>query len=161
MTSRPASLLPTAFERLLGVGAFAMLAVVLTALVRGHAHWPEVPAIIWLHLATIITALALTPVLLFDRRGTARHRLLGWIWAVAMFGTALLSLGIRLHGHFSLIHILSVVTILTVPMLVMAARRHDVAVHRRIVRSIVTGALLIAGVFTLPFGRMLGQWLFG
>jgi uncharacterized membrane protein len=29
------------------------------------------------------------------------------------------------------------------------------------VRGMVTGALLVAGFFTFPFGRMLGAWLFG
>ena len=42
-----------------------------------------------------------------------------------------------------------------------AARRHDIARHRKIVRGMVTGALLIAGFFTFPFHRLLGQWLLG
>jgi uncharacterized membrane protein len=32
--------------------------------------------------------------------------------------------------------------------------------HRRGVRAMVTGALLIAGFFTFPFDRLLGHWLF-
>jgi uncharacterized membrane protein len=32
--------------------------------------------------------------------------------------------------------------------------------HRRSVRAMVTGALLIAGFFTFPFNRLLGHWLF-
>jgi uncharacterized membrane protein len=64
-------------------------------------------------------------------------------------------------GHFSPIHILSVLVIVLVPMLIRAARRHDVARHRRTVRGIVIGALLVAGFFTFPFDRLLGHWLFG
>ena len=37
-----------------------------------------------------------------------------------------------------------------------AARTHKVALHRSSVRGMVTGALLIAGFFTFPFGRLLG-----
>ena len=42
-----------------------------------------------------------------------------------------------------------------------AARTHKVALHRGSVRGMVTGALLIAGFFTFPFGRLLGRWLVG
>ena len=52
-------------------------------------------------------------------------------------------------------------TLLQVPVIVLAARRHDVARHRSAVRGMVLGALLIAGFFTFPFNRLLGQWLFG
>lgn len=59
------------------------------------------------------------------------------------------------------IHILSVVTLIGVPRLVLAARQHRIADHRRGVRVIVSLALLVVGLFTFPFGRILGQWLFG
>ena len=52
-------------------------------------------------------------------------------------------------------------TLIGVPRLVLAARQHRIADHRRGVRVIVSLALLVAGLFTFPFGRMLGQWLFG
>jgi uncharacterized membrane protein len=45
--------------------------------------------------------------------------------------------------------------------MIWAARTHRYAAHRRAVRGMVTGALLIAGFFTFPFGRLLGHWLFG
>jgi hypothetical protein len=51
-------------------------------------------------------------------------------------------------------------TLVQVSLIVRAARAHDVARHRRRVRGMVTGALLISGFFTFPFGRMLGSWLF-
>ena len=95
------------------------------------------------------------------RRGDGVHRTLGWVWALSLFGTALISFGIRdvNDGGFSFIHIFSIITILTVPMLVFAARHHRVARHRRAVRGLVTGALLTAGYFTLIPNRMLGGWL--
>jgi uncharacterized membrane protein len=41
------------------------------------------------------------------------------------------------------------------------ASRHDIRAHRMAIRMMITGALLIAGLLTFPFGRLLGRWLFG
>ena len=65
------------------------------------------------------------------------------------------------QGSLSLIHILSAWTLVQVPLIVWAARRHDHRRHRNAVRGMVAGALLIAGIFTFPFDRLLGSWLFG
>ena len=40
-----------------------------------------------------------------------------------------------------------------------SARNHRLDRHRAMVRGMVTGALVIAGFFTFPFGRLLGHWL--
>ena len=151
------------YERVLAAGAVVLLAAVLTALVRGRAHWDAVPAVVWLHLGTILVALVLTPVMLLRPRGDRSHRRLGWVWCAAMFLTAAISFAIRDigHGGFSVIHLLSVFTLVNVPLIVWAARTHNLRAHRRAVRGMTTGALLVAGFFTFPFGRMLGRWLFG
>lgn len=92
--------------------------------------------------------------------GDGAHRALGWIWAVSLFATALISFGIR-GGSLSLIHIFSVITIVTVPMFVWTARHRRIDRHRGAVRGLVTAALLAAGYFTLLPTRMLGGWLWG
>lgn len=150
-------------DQILGAGAAVMLAVVTVAVLRGHADWSRISWHVWAHLATMAVALALTPVMLLRSKGTPSHRALGWAWAMAMIATAALSLLIRDSnpGGFSLIHILSVWVLIQVPLLVWRARTHRVAAHRRGVRGIVLGALLIAGFFTFPFDRLLGHWLFG
>jgi uncharacterized membrane protein len=101
--------------------------------------------------------------MLLRRRGDRLHRRIGWVWAAAMAITAASTFGIRglNQGSFSLIHILSAWTLIQVPLIVWAARTHNIARHRRAVRAMVTGALIIAGVFTFPFDRLLGHWLFG
>ena len=155
----PERLLP---DRVLAAAAGVLLACVAAALLRGHADWGRLPGLVWAHLATIMLALGLTPVMLLRRKGDARHRMLGYVWVAAMFGTAALSFAMRYtnHGAFSFIHVISVFTIVQVPLIVVRARRHEIARHRRAVRGMVVGALLIAGFFTFPFDRLLGHWLF-
>ena len=157
------SLAPNAFDRFLAVAASLLLAVVMVALWRGRAHWGEVPAFVWPHMATILAALALTPVMMLRRRGDRLHRRLGWVWCSAMFMTAALSFGIRdiNRGGLSVIHILSAFTLAQVPLIAWSARTHRVAQHRTTVRAMAAGALIVAGIFTLPPNRMLGEWLLG
>lgn len=157
------SLAPNLIERLLAFGALVLLAVVLVALGKGYASWGRISSLVWLHLLTIVVSLALTPILLLQRRGGRRHRVLGYVWVAAMTLTAALSFGIRdsNHGGLSAIHILSAVTLTQAPMLAWHAHRHNVIAHRITVQWMVAGALLIAGFFTFPFGRMLGRWLLG
>jgi len=159
----PANNAPDRTERMLGAAAIVLLAVVIVALARGAGHWREVPPAIWVHLAAMIVTLALTPVLMWQRRGDRRHRVLGWAWFVAMMVAALDSFAIHAvrPGHFSPIHLLSVFVVVMVPIAIIAARRHRHARHRRTVRGLVIGGLLVAGAFTFPGGRLLGTWLLG
>lgn len=157
------SLKPDLMERAIAVGSVLLLAALLYSVARGWGTWGRVPTIVWFHLATIGTALALTPLLMLRRRGDRRHRRLGWAWSIAMFSTAVISLGIRGigDGHLSFIHLFSLLTIVGVPLLVLAARAHKVEAHRRSVRGLIIGGLLIAGVFTFIPPRILGDWMFG
>lgn len=160
MTAKPIT--PDLYERLLAFAAMALLAAVLTALVKGYPTWGQVPWQVWPHLITILIALTLTPLMLLRRRGDSTHRLLGKVWIAAMFLTALLSFNVRTinHGQFSLIHLLSAFTVVMAPLAWWFAKTHRIANHRRAIRGLVTGALLVAGFFTFPFNRLLGQWLF-
>jgi uncharacterized membrane protein len=156
------SLKPDAYDKILAAAAVVLFLLISIALLRGRAAWAELRPLIWLHLALVMLPLAITPVQLLRRRGDGAHRMLGWIWAVSLFATALISFAIRdiNNGGLSFIHIFSVITIVTVPMLVFAARHHRIARHRSAVRGLVTGALLAAGYFTLLPSRMLGGWLY-
>lgn len=153
----------TGSDRMLAFGAVAIFVATVIAIFRGQADWPRIPTFLWLHLLTILVAVALTPVMLLRRRGDRLHRQLGWVWVGSMLATALLTFNLRLvnDGEFSFIHILSFWTAVQVPLIVMHARAHRVEKHRSAVRGMVLGALLIAGFFTFPFDRLLGNWLFG
>ncbi|WP_199555919.1 DUF2306 domain-containing protein [Sandaracinobacteroides hominis] len=100
--------------------------------------------------------------MLWRAKGSASHRVLGWVWALAMLALAAISFDIRMSksGGFSLIHLLSLWVVIAVPRLIWRARRHDVKGHRAMVRGLSIFALLVAGFFTFPFHRMLGVWLF-
>jgi hypothetical protein len=76
-------LAPDSYERALSAGAIVLLVCVVAAVIKGHAHWAEIPVLIWPHLLTIAVAVALTPVILLRRCGTRAHRKLGWVWVVA------------------------------------------------------------------------------
>lgn len=149
-------------DRLLGWLAIALLAATLSALARGGAMVTRLPWPIVAHLALLIIVLALTPLILWRPKGSRWHRRLGWSWALAMGGAALVSFGIRASnaGGLSVIHLLSAYVLIAAPLLVLAARRHQLARHRGSARRMTLFALLVAGFFTFPFDRLLGSWLF-
>lgn len=119
-----------------------------------------------LHLATVVPALLLGPVILLRRKGDSLHKLLGRCWAGLMLATAIASAFIRTPGGgiggtgFSFIHIFTVWTLLTIPLAIHAIRRGDVDAHRNAMKGLYFG-LCVAGAFTLLPGRLLGNLVFG
>ena len=157
------SLAPTRLEKILAILSAAMLAAVLLSLAKGVSEWGRLTALVWFHLATVGIALGLSPVILLRRRGDRWHRITGYAWIAALMVTAASTFWIREinAGSLSPIHLLSAFTLVMLPLIVLAARRHNIAAHRRGVRFAVGGALLIAGFFTFLPNRLLGSWLFG
>ena len=120
--------------------------------------------IIQLHAFAAMTAFVLGVVQLTAPKGTLPHRTIGWIWVLLLATIALSSFWIheiRMFGPFSLIHLLSIFTLIVLPLAVWAARRHDVARHRKGMIGIFFGALVIAGLFTFVPGRIMHAALFG
>jgi uncharacterized membrane protein len=121
---------------------------------------PAIPV----HAFAAMTAFVLGVVQLAAPKGTLPHRTLGWIWVCLMLSVAISSFWIheiRLVGPWSPIHLLSIFVLITVPLAVWKAHRHRVADHRRIMISIFSGALVIAGLFTLLPGRIMHAVVFG
>lgn len=142
----------------------------------GHVSWPAprlhpprlellaaAPAVIRLHVAAAFTAFAVGCVLLAGVKGTALHKALGWTWVAAMMATAVGSFFIRvIHpGHWSFIHFLSGWVAIAVPMGVVAIRRKNVRLHRRLMTGQFIGGLVIAGAFTFTPGRLMWNVFFG
>lgn len=122
------------------------------------------PVPIIAHAFAAMAAFGLGVVQLAGRKGTRSHRTLGWIWAALMATVAVSSLWIntiRQFGPFSLIHLLSIYVIVTLPLALLAAHRHRVAAHRRAMIFLFAAGLVIAGAFTLYPGRIMHRVVFG
>jgi len=121
---------------------------------------PAIP----LHAFAAMAAFVLGIVQFAAPKGTLPHRTIGWIWVLLMAAVAISSFWIhqiRLVGPFSPIHLLSIFTLLMLPLAVWRARQHQVAGHRRVMILIFAGALVIAGLFTLVPGRIMHAVVFG
>lgn len=119
--------------------------------------------VILLHLASTVAALALGIVMLVRRKGTLAHKQFGWAWVVLMTmaaGSSFFITGIN-DGRFSPIHILSLFTLAMLPWAIYAIRRRRVQSHRWTMIGIFSGGLVVAGIFALLPGRLLGGMVFG
>lgn len=117
-----------------------------------------------LHAFAAMAAFAVGVIQLAGPKGTFTHRVLGWSWAALLATVAISSFWIhtiRQFGPFSLIHLLSIFTLVILPLALFAAHRHDVRRHRTIMIWLFTGALVIAGLFTLVPNRIMYQVVFG
>lgn len=121
---------------------------------------PAIP----LHAFAAMAAFVLGLVQFAAPKGTLPHRTIGWIWVALMAVVAASSFWIHqihLVGPFSPIHLLSIFTLVMLPLAVWRAHTHRVADHRRIMIMTFIGALVIAGLFTLVPGRIMHQVIFG
>jgi uncharacterized membrane protein len=116
------------------------------------------------HAFAAIAAFGLGVVQLAAPKGTLPHRTIGWIWVALMIVVAVSTAfvhEIRLWGPFSPIHLLSILTLILLPVAVWRAHRHDVRNHRRAMLGLFLGALVIAGLFTFLPGRIMHAAVFG
>jgi uncharacterized membrane protein len=116
------------------------------------------------HAFAALAAFALGAIQLAAPKGTLPHRTVGWTWVALMLVVCISSFFIhnmRMWGEWSPIHLLSVFTLIVLPLAVMAARRHMVERHRWRMLGLFAGALVIAGVFTLLPGRIMHAVVFG
>ena len=119
---------------------------------------------IQLHAFTALAAFALGAIQLGAPKGTLPHRTVGWIWVALMVivaGSSFFIHELRVWGAWSPIHLLSVFTLVALPLAVLHARRHRVGRHRNAMIAIFVGALVIAGLFTFMPGRIMHAVLFG
>ena len=121
---------------------------------------PSIP----LHAFAAMAALVLGLVQFAAPKGTLPHRTIGWLWVVLMVVVAVSSFWIqtiRLVGPFSPIHLLSILTLVVLPLAVWRAHTHRIADHRRMMTLMFAGALVVAGLFTLLPGRIMHRVIFG
>jgi uncharacterized membrane protein len=126
----------------------------------------SMPTPMMVHLFAALAALLLGAWQLLAARRGARHRMVGYLWLLAMLVTSLSSfrlesgLGIAWLAGFSPIHALSVFTMISLAMALFHARARDFRRHQRWIAGAYAG-LVAAGVVAaaLP-GRALHAMLF-
>ena len=128
----------------------------------------QVTPAIAIHAAAALGAIALGPVALWARLGSAQHprlhRAAGYAWVTLMVATAVSALFIRSElgpriAGFGPIHLLVPFTLGMLVLSFAFLLRGNVAGHRKTMQHLYLGACVIAGVFTLLPGRLLGHWL--
>ena len=122
------------------------------------------PLAVQVHAVSALAAVLIGALVLFRRKGTTLHKLLGRAWVVLMLVTATSALWINeieLIGPFSPIHLFSLLTYGGVFEGLRHIRRGNVAGHRAAMQTVYLSALGLAGAFTLLPGRRMHQVLFG
>jgi hypothetical protein len=79
----------------------------------------------WAHTLLTVLALVCALVIMVTRKGTARHRLLGDIYAISLFVGSALSLTIYRTGAFFFPHVLAIVTMVFIAIGWAAGRFHQ------------------------------------
>lgn len=116
------------------------------------------------HAIAAIIAIAIGAMQFILPKGTRWHKGAGYIWCLMMYIVSLTGFfihKIQLIGPFSPIHLLSVVTIISVTIGIRAARSGDIETHQRTMIYTYIFALGVAGAFTLLPGRVMHQVIFG
>lgn len=116
------------------------------------------------HAITALAALVLGGVQLIAPKGTNTHRVIGYGWCALMLYVAVSSFWIQTIGQyrgFSWIHLLSVLTVFSVPLAVVYARHGAINAHRRVMVMLFWLALVVTGLFTLLPGRIMHAVVFG
>ena len=120
----------------------------------------------YIHLATVLIAFILGTFLLFQKKGTGMHRLIGKYFMVLMLVTAIIALfmpaqiGPKLLGHFGFIHLFCFLVLYSVPAAYFAVRKGNLVNHQANLIGVYVGGILIAGAFAFMPGRLLHKWLF-
>ena len=127
---------------------------------------PALPPAVVVHLVLALGAVALGPLALFARKGSALHRASGYAWVALMLGTALSSAFLRDFrlpniGGYTPIHLFAVVTFIGIGSALYGVARGRMSLHRRAMAATYFGGCIGAGVFALVPGRMLGNLVWG
>ena len=120
--------------------------------------------VVQIHAFAAIFALLVGISQLVLRKGTMRHRTVGYIWTITMITVAASSLfinQIRMLGPFSIIHLFSINVLLMTPFAMWRAYNGNMKGHGRAMKTTFWSALIIAGLFTLLPGRIMHQVIFG
>jgi uncharacterized membrane protein len=122
------------------------------------------PGVFQIHAFAAMAAFLLGIVQFVGPKGTIPHRTIGFTWVALMLAVAISSFWIherQLWGPWSPIHLLSILTLIMLPLGVWYAHTHRMTGHKITMISIFVGALVVAGLFTLLPGRIMNAVAFG
>lgn len=108
------------------------------------------------HALVAIAALVLGATQLLMRKGTTRHKLIGYAWVGAMAFVAISGFfihQIQLIGPFSPIHLLSFLVLYSLWTSIRAVRAGRIDDHRRTMRNLYVFGLVLTGLLTFLPGR--------
>ena len=108
------------------------------------------------HLFLALIALVIGAINLFSKKGTHKHKIIGWFWIVFMSYVSISSFWIKElnEGQYSWIHLLSIWTLFSLIISIIAIKFGYIKTHRNFMIGTYIG-LFIAGVFTLLPGRFI------
>ena len=115
-----------------------------------------------IHLAAVVPAVVMGVAQLASKKGTQRHKLLGWIWVLSMTIVAVSSFWImelRKGAGFSVIHLLSAWVLICLVCAIWFIRRGNVRAHKGFMVGVMLG-VAGAGIGALMPGRFLAQLFF-
>ena len=115
-----------------------------------------------IHLAAVVPAVAIGIAQMVMTKGTRVHRWMGWTWVLAMVVVAVSSFWIfelRKGAGWSVIHLLSVWTLISLACAIWFIRRGNVRAHKGFMVGTLLG-LAGAGLGALAPGRFLSVLLF-
>ena len=116
------------------------------------------------HMVSAILGLTLGPVVLYRHRRDRVHKILGYVWVVAMASLALSSFWIEAFWspfYFGPLHGFAVLTLVSLWMGVRHAVNRNFEAHQAVFRSLYSNGLIIAGAFTFLPGRSINRMIFG
>jgi uncharacterized membrane protein len=122
------------------------------------------PILVQVHVYTVLPAALIGFWLIaFSPKGSLPHRVLGGVYLALLAVATVSALGIQElnDGAFSLIHLLILPLLWGLWAGWRAARRGDVAAHKKAMVAVYIVGIVITGGFTLLSGRLMNQVVFG
>lgn len=137
------------------------------AAVRPHGPdlelFAALPLAVQLHILGAVGALALGWVLMAVRKGRTFHRVAGWVWvglAAVVVGSSIFITDLN-NGRFSVLHIFTAVSLISLPVGVAFARRHQVKGHRSTMMGLFFGGFAVNVFIAFIPGRTMWNMFFG
>ena len=124
------------------------------------------PFEIQIHVAAAVLALVLGPVALYRQKRDRLHKVMGYVWVVAMLIVAVSALFIEavvmpVVGPYGPIHLFAFWTFTSLWQAMAAIFRRDVRRHQTIMRALYWQALGLTALLSMLPGRRINEMVFG